>query len=78
MQVEYSTDLVFRSQAMLAPLYEQLAGQAVLNVKAKHVTTFLGHKITLQLAQEIGSRFATCIRRHLHQAPCQRVGDQDV
>jgi hypothetical protein len=41
MQVEYSTDLVFRSQAMLAPLYEQLARQAVLNVKAEHVATVL-------------------------------------
>jgi len=61
MQVEYSTDLVFRSQAMLAPLYEQLARQAVLNVKAEHVATFLGHKITPQLAQEISSRFATRI-----------------
>jgi hypothetical protein len=61
MQVEYSTDLVFRSQAMLAPLYEQLARQAVLNVKAEHVAAFLGHKITPQLAQEIGSRFATRI-----------------
>ena len=61
MQVEYSTDLVFRSQPMLAPLYEQLARQAVLAVKAEHVATFLGHKITPQLAQEIGSRFATPI-----------------
>jgi hypothetical protein len=61
MQVEYSTDLVFRSQAMLAPLYEQLAHQAVLNVKAEHVATFLGQKITPKLAQEIGSRFATRI-----------------
>src|SRR5262245_24732675 len=40
----------------LEPLYEQLARQAVLNV-----ATFLGHKITPQLAQEIGSRFATRI-----------------
>jgi hypothetical protein len=61
MQVEYSTDLVFRSQAMLAPLYDELARQAVLNVKAEHVATFLGHKIIPQLAQEIGSRFATRI-----------------
>src|SRR6201997_3576420 len=61
MQVEYSTDLVFRSQATLAPLYEQLSRQAVLCVKAEHVATFLGHKITPQLAQEIGSRFATRI-----------------
>ena len=61
MQVEYATDLVFRSQAVLKPLYEQLSRQAILTVKAEHVATFLGHKITPHLAQEIGSRFATRI-----------------
>ena len=48
MQVEYATDLVFRSQAVLKPLYEQLSRQAILTVKAEHVATFLGHKITPQ------------------------------
>jgi hypothetical protein len=61
MQVEYATDLVFRSQAVLKPLYGQLSRQAILTVKAEHVATFLGHKITAQLAQEIGSQFATRI-----------------
>jgi hypothetical protein len=61
MQIEYATDLVFRSQAVLQPLYEQLSRQAILTVKAEHVATFLGHKITPQLAQEIGSQFATRI-----------------
>ena len=61
MQVEYATDLVLRSQAVLKPLYEQLSRQAILTVKAEHVATFLGHKITPQLAQEIGSQFATRI-----------------
>lgn len=61
MQVEYATDLVFRSQATLRPLYEQLARQAVLSVKAEHVASFLGHKINAQLAQEVGSQFATRI-----------------
>jgi len=61
MQVEYATDLVFRSQTTLKPLYEQLSRQAILTVKAEHVATFLGHKITPQLAQEIGSQFATRI-----------------
>jgi hypothetical protein len=61
MQVEYATDLVFRSQASLKPLYEQLSRQAILTVKAEHVASFLGHKITAQLAQEIGSQFATRI-----------------
>jgi hypothetical protein len=61
MQVEYSTDLIFRSEATLKPLYEQLSREAVLAVKAEQVASFLGKKITPQLAQEIGSRFATRI-----------------
>ena len=70
LQVEYATDLVFRSQEMLAPLYEQLSRQAVLGVKAEQIATFLGKKITPPLAQEIGNRFATriegtCIKHRL-------------
>jgi DNA-binding HxlR family transcriptional regulator len=61
MQVEYSTDLVFRSETSLKPLYEQLSREAVLAVKAEQVASFLGKKITPLLAQEIGSRFATRI-----------------
>jgi hypothetical protein len=61
MQVEYSTDLIFRSEATLKPLYEQLSREAVLSVKAEQVASFLGKKITPQLAQELGSRFATRI-----------------
>lgn len=61
MQVEYSTDLIFRSETTLKPLYEQLAREAVLSVKAEQVASFLGKKITPQLAQELGSRFATRI-----------------
>src|ERR1700719_5303532 len=34
MQVEYATDLVFRSPAILKPLYQQLSRQAILTVKA--------------------------------------------
>ena len=61
MQAEYSTDLIFRSETTLAPLYEQLIRQAVLAVKAEQVASFLGKKISPVLAQEIGSRFATRI-----------------
>jgi hypothetical protein len=73
MQVEYATDLVFRSAETLAPLYEQLSRQAVLAVKAEQVASFLGKKITPQLAQEIGSRFSTriegtCIKHRLGDA----------
>jgi len=61
MQVEYATDLVFRSAATLAPLYEQLTREAVLSVKAEQIATFLGRQITPLLAQELGSQFATRI-----------------
>jgi len=61
MQVEYATDLVFRSTTTLGPLYEQLVRQSVLSVKAEQVASFLGRQITPLLAQEIGSQFSTRI-----------------
>src|SRR5450631_2473842 len=61
MQAEYSTDLMFKSEQVLRALYEQLAREAVLSVKAEHVATFLGKKLTPQLAAEIGSRLSTRI-----------------
>jgi len=61
MQVEYATDIVFRSAATLQPLYEQLTRESVLSVKAEQIATFLGRHITPQLAQEIGNQFATRI-----------------
>ncbi len=61
MQVEYATDLAFRSTTTLGPLYEQLIRKTVLSVKAEQVASFLGRHITPQLAQEIGSQFSTRI-----------------
>lgn len=61
MQVEYATDLAFRSTTTLGPLYEQLVRESVVSVKAEQVATFLGRRITPQLAQEIGSQFSTRI-----------------
>ena len=61
MQVEYATDLAFRSATTLGPLYEQLVRESVISVKADQVASFLGHRISPQLAQEIGSQFSTRI-----------------
>lgn len=61
MQIEYSTDLVFKSEQTLAPLYAQLSCEAVLSVKAEQVSTFLGKKITAQLAAKLSSRLSTRI-----------------
>ena len=73
MQTEYSTDLVFNSEATLKAIYEQLSRQAVIAVKAENVSSFLGKKITPQLAQEIGSRLSTrfegtCIKHRMGSA----------
>ena len=70
MQVEYSTDLVFRSDTIMKSLYQELSRQAIFSVKAEQVASFLGKKLSPQLAQEIGSRFATrvegtCIKHYL-------------
>jgi hypothetical protein len=58
-QVEYSTDLVFRSPGILKALYEQLCRQAVLSVKAENIATFLSRKIPPHVVAEIGSQFST-------------------
>ena len=60
-QVEYSTDLMFRSEQIWVPLYDAISRQAVLAANAERVSSFLGKKVTPQLAQEIGSRLSTRI-----------------
>jgi DNA-binding MarR family transcriptional regulator len=52
---------MFRSEQILAPLYDAISRQAVLAANAERVSGFLGKKITPQLAQEIGSRLSTRI-----------------
>ena len=46
MQVEYATDVVFDKQSDLQPVYEAITRTAVHTVKADHVATFLGRKLT--------------------------------
>ncbi|MBE0475474.1 hypothetical protein, partial [Rhodoferax sp.] len=60
-QIEYSTDLMFKSTEILAPLYDTLSRQSILAADAPRVASFLGKKITPVLAQEIGSRLSTRI-----------------
>jgi DNA-binding transcriptional ArsR family regulator len=61
---------MFRSEQTLVPLYDVLSRQAVLAAHAAKVASFLGKKVSPQLAQEIGSRLSTriegrCIRHHM-------------
>ena len=69
-QVEYSTDLMFRSEQIRTPLYDVISRQAVLAADAERVSSFLDKKVTPQLAQEIGSRLSTriegrCIKHYM-------------
>jgi hypothetical protein len=59
MQVEYATDLVFTDAAALAELYEPLTRTAIHAVKAQHIATFLGHKLTAAYGGELGTDFTT-------------------
>jgi hypothetical protein len=77
MQVEYVTDLAFRSIATLGPSYLQLIRQTVLSVKGEQIATFLGRQITPLLAQEMGSQFSTriegtCAKQSLRQVIAAR------
>jgi hypothetical protein len=72
-QAEYSTDLMFRSEQILVPLYDAISRQAVLAANAERVSGFLGKKVTPQLAQEIGSRLSTriegrCLKHYMGAA----------
>jgi hypothetical protein len=62
MQVEYATDIVFRRQQELAPIYEALVRTAVQAVKAENVATFLGRKLYGQYRDELGNDFQTRIQ----------------
>jgi hypothetical protein len=61
MQVEYCTDLVFRRQQELGPLYETLVRTAIHAVKADNVATFLGRKLHGNYQDELGNDFHTRI-----------------
>lgn len=72
-QVEYATDLVFRRQSELKPLYETLTHTAIHAVKPDHVATFLGRRLTDRFPDEVGNRFntrieGTCIRHQMGPA----------
>ena len=56
-QCEYATDIVFRKQADLQPLYENLSRTAIHTVKPDNIATFLGKKLVPQFEGEMGNRF---------------------
>jgi len=70
MQIACSTDLAFRSAAIMQLFYEPLPREAIVSVKAPQIMHFLGKKMTPKLAQEVESRLSTriectCIKHRL-------------
>ena len=56
-QCEYATDIVFRRQADLAAIYENLTRTAIHSVKPDNIATFLGKKLHGNYQDEVGNRF---------------------
>jgi hypothetical protein len=56
-QCEYATDVVFRKQAHLAGIYDNLTRTAIHTVKPDNIATFLGRKLNVQYQGEVGNRF---------------------
>ena len=54
---EYATDVVFRRQSDLQPLYEGLIRTAIHTVKADDIATFLGKKLSGHYQGEMGNRY---------------------
>lgn len=72
-QTEYATDIVFKTQNDLGPVYENLSRTAIHTVKPDHIATFLGRKLDGRFKDEIGNQFqtriqGTCIHHHMGPA----------
>jgi hypothetical protein len=61
-QAEYATDIVFRSAADLAPLYDHLLRTSIYAIKADDIATFLGRSPARVGKRETGGDFS--IRIH--------------
>ncbi len=61
MQAEYATDIIFKRQSDLKPLYEPLIRTAIHSVKPENIATFLGDKLHGNFQGEIGNNFNTRI-----------------
>ena len=82
-QVEYATDIVFKTQQDLRPLYEGLVRTAIHAVKPAHVATFLGRKLHPLYEGEVGNDFhtrveGTCLKHHMGPAAIKLYDKQGI
>jgi len=57
MQQEYATDIVFKKQADLKPIYEDLIATAIHTVKPANTATFSGQKLNGNYEGEVGNNY---------------------
>lgn len=57
MQCEYATDIVFKKQEDLKPLYDGLIAKAIHSVKPENIVTFFGKKMDGRYEGEIGNNY---------------------
>lgn len=57
MQQEYATDIVFKQQSDLKPLYEDLIATAIHTVKPANIATFLSQKFHSNYEGEMGNNY---------------------
>jgi DNA-binding MarR family transcriptional regulator len=73
MQSEYATDIVFKKQEDLQPIYEELISCAVHTVKPENIVTFLGKKLHGNYQGQIGNQYhlrieGSRIKHHMGKA----------
>ena len=70
MQIECATDIMFKKQEYLQPIYDEIIKTAIHTVKPDNIATFLGQRITYNCKKEIGNNFnqrilGTRIKHHM-------------
>jgi len=70
MQIECATDIMFKKQEDLQPIYDEIIKTAIHTVKPDNIATFLGQRITYNCKKEVGNNFnqrilGTRIKHHM-------------
>jgi len=71
-QAEYATDIVFRRQADLQAIYENLTRTAIHAVRPEHVATFLGKKLHGNYRDELRTASTSASKGHGSNTPWGR------
>lgn len=58
-QIEYATDIIFKDQKTLEPIYDNMLQTAICAIKSQDISRFLGKKLHGNYQDEIGSNLST-------------------